>query len=150
MSDELIGLGHESIEAFNTANWDRLAAAYTTDCVYEEPATQRRIEGIDAVLEVNKAWKAAIPDATGEITGEFACGDRGAFEVTWTGTQTGKLMIPGGGAILPTGRSLEVHAAQVCRVRDGKLAEVRHFFDLLGMLEQLGTVSAESFEGVAG
>jgi ketosteroid isomerase-like protein len=66
-----------------------------------------------------------------------------AIQITWEGTQSGPLQVPGG-EIAPTGRKVTVQACQVMRVEDGKAVEACHYFDMLGMLEQLGTVSAES------
>lgn len=144
MSEELLTLAREQIEAYNAGDWDRLRGAITPSAVYEEPATQRRIEGADAIVEAYQGWKAAFPDSQGSVTGGFASGDRVALEVTWKGTHTGPLHLPGGGAVPPTGRSFNVQALQVLRMEDGKVAENRQCFDLLGLLEQLGTLSAET------
>jgi steroid delta-isomerase-like uncharacterized protein len=144
MTEDLIAVAREDLEAFNTGDWDRMRKVITPDSVYVEPATGRRIEGADAIIEANEGWKAAFPDARGTITAEFACDDRVVVEVTWAGTHSGPLQLPTGGSIPPTGRRIETPAAQVCRVEDGKLAEVHHYFDMLGMLEQIGTISADS------
>jgi steroid delta-isomerase-like uncharacterized protein len=143
MSEELIAVAREEIEAFNADDWERFRATLAPDCVYEEPGTQRRVEGPDAIIEANQGWKSAYPDAQGTVTGAFACGDRVALEITWEGTQSGALEIPGGGEIAPTNRRVTLQACQVMRVADGKIVENRHFFDMLGMFEQLGAVSAE-------
>jgi steroid delta-isomerase-like uncharacterized protein len=143
MSEDLIALARENVEAFNAGDWDRFRATLAPNSVYEEPGTQRRLEGPDAIIEANQGWRAAYPDAKGTITDAFACGDRVAIQITWEGTQSGPLRVPGG-EIPPTGRKVTVQACQVMRVEDGKTVEACHFFDMLGMLEQLGTVSAES------
>ena len=144
MSEDLIALARENVEAFNAADWDRFGATLTPDCVYEEPGTQRRVEGQDAILELNKGWKAAFPDAKGTVTDAFACGDRVAVQITWEGTQSGALGLPGGAEVPPTNRSVKVQACQVARVTDGKIAEETHYFDVLGMLEQMGALSEEA------
>jgi steroid delta-isomerase-like uncharacterized protein len=143
MSEDLVAFAREEIEAFNAGDWERLRATYASDSVYEEPGTQRRLKGSDAILEANQGWKSAFPDAHGTVTGAFACGDRVALEITWEGTQSGALQVPGGGEIAPTNRQVTIQACQVMRVADGKIVENRHFFDMLGMFEQLGAVSAE-------
>ena len=144
MSEELIALAREDIDAFNAGDFDRMRALSTDDAVYEEFATGRRIEGADAILEVNKEWKAAFPDAHGTITDIFACGDRVAMQIVWEGTQTGALPTPDGGEIPPTGKHIRTEACQVTRVVDGKIVEACHYFDMLGMLEQLGVLGAEA------
>ena len=143
MSEDLIQAAREEIEAFNEGDWDRLAAGATDDVVHEEPATGRRVQGKDALIELNRAWREAYPDAKGTITDSFACGDRVAMRITWEGTQSGPLDLPGGGQLPPTGKRVTVLGCQVFRVADGKIAESVHYFDLLGMMEQLGTIQAE-------
>lgn len=143
MSEHLIKAAREEVEAFNSGDWDRLAAAVTEDTVHEEPATGRRVEGIDALIELNRGWKEAYPDAKGTVTDEFACGDRVALRITWEGTQSGALELPGGGQIPPTNKRVTVHGCQVFRIADGKVSEGIHYFDMLGMFEQLGAINAE-------
>ena len=93
---------------------------------------------------MNRGWKAAFPDATGTVTDAFACDDRVALQVTWQGTQSGPLALPVGGQVPATNRKVNVQACQVLRVADGKIVEASHFFDVLGMLEQMGTISEEA------
>jgi steroid delta-isomerase-like uncharacterized protein len=144
MSEDLIALARENVEAFNAGDWDRFAATLADNSVYEEPGTQRRVEGTDAILDVNRGWKAAFQDATGTVTDAFACGDRVAVQITWQGTQSGALQLPGGGEVPATNREVNVQACQVLRVADGKIVEACHYFDVLGMLEQMGAVSEDA------
>jgi len=144
MSDDFNAVVRENLDAFNAGDWPRMRESITPGSVYVEPATGRSVEGADAIIEVNEGWKAAIPDAQGTVTSEFGSGDRVATEITWRGTHSGPLELPTGGAIPPSGRSIEVPAVQVCRIEDGKLAEVHHYFDMLSLLEQIGTISADS------
>jgi steroid delta-isomerase-like uncharacterized protein len=143
MSEDLIQAAREEIEAFNAGDWDRLAAGVTDDVVHEEPATGRRVQGKDALIELNRGWRGAFPDAAGTITDSFACGDRVALCITWEGTQSGALPLPGGGELPATGKRVTVKGCQIFTVVDGKISESVHYFDLLGMMEQLGTIHAE-------
>jgi steroid delta-isomerase-like uncharacterized protein len=143
MSQDLIRVARAEIDAFNAGDWDRLVAGVTDDTVHEEPATGRRVQGIDALVELNRAWKEAFPDAKGTVTDEFACGDHVALRITWEGTQSGALALPGGGQIPPTNKRVTIYGCQVFRVADGKIAESTHYFDMLGMFEQLGAIRAE-------
>jgi steroid delta-isomerase-like uncharacterized protein len=144
MSEDLIQAAREEVEAFNAGDWDRLAAAVTEGAVHEEPATGRRVEGIDPFIELNRGWKEAFPDARGTVTDEFACGDRVALRITWEGTQSGPLELPGGGQIPPTNKQVTVYGCQLFRITDGKIAEGIHYFDMLGIFEQLGAINAEA------
>ena len=144
MSEDLIAVARERVEAFNAGDWDRMRRVTAPDSAYDEPATQRRLEGQDAVIEASQGWKSAFPDAQGMVTSAFACDDRVVMEVAWEGTHAGALQLPGGGRIPPTNRRVSVDAALVLRVADGRIAETRHYFDMLGILEQMGTLSSET------
>jgi steroid delta-isomerase-like uncharacterized protein len=139
MATDKIALAKEEIEAFNAADWTRMKGLMTPDCVYEEPATQRRLEGPDAMVEGLKVWKEAFPDAKGTITKAFEAGDSVAQEITWTGTQTGSLVGPLG-TVPATGKRVEVKASLLHTIRGDKVASSHHYFDLLGMLAQLGAI----------
>jgi|SRR5215211_940037 len=141
MSGDLIALARDDLDAFNAGDWDRLAERMTDDSVYEEPATGRRIEGKDAILDANRGWRAAFPDLRGTMTDAFGCGDRVAARITWEGTHSGPLATPDGGQIPPTGRKVTVYACDLTRYEGDKVAESCNFFDLLGMMEQLGVMS---------
>jgi steroid delta-isomerase-like uncharacterized protein len=140
MADAITALT-DSIEAFNAGDWDGYADVMTDDVVYVELATHRRAEGIEANLEVFKAWKVAFPDATGTIANIFGNGDQAVAEIMWTGTHNGDMEGPDG-AIPATGRQITMEASMHVWVRDGKIRESHQYFDLLTMLTQIGAVPA--------
>jgi steroid delta-isomerase-like uncharacterized protein len=134
---DAIEVARDSIEGFNAGDWERVKAGLAPDSVYEEAATGRLITGADGIVEALQGWKQAFPDATGTVKGSCGSGDTAALEITWEGTQQGPLEGPGG-AIPASNKRASVEAVQVVRVRDGKITENRHFFDMLGLLQQLG------------
>ncbi len=58
-------------------------------------------------------------------------------ELEWDGTHNGTLEGPMG-PIPASGRHGKVAAVQVVRFDNGKIREVRHYFDLLTILAQIG------------
>ena len=136
---DLLTTARDDIEAFNDGDWDRMRAGLAADCVYEEYATKRRIEGVDAIIEANRGWKSAFPDAHGTITYATESDDSVTLEITWEGTQSGPLETPDG-EIPASNKRVDVKAAQVVRFEGDKIKEMRHYFDMLGMLEQVGAV----------
>lgn len=132
-------VAREQVEAFNAGDWDRFRATLAPGSVYDELATQRHIEGEDAILDANRGWKEAFPDAHGTV--ERAIADNGTvtLEITWEGTQTGPLHMPGGD-IPPSSRPITVKAAQVFQFEGDKIRETHHYFDMMGLLQQVGAV----------
>jgi steroid delta-isomerase-like uncharacterized protein len=142
MSEESISAARAFTERYNAGDWDGMRDVIAPDAVYDEVGTGRRIEGADAILEVNKAWKAALPDSQGTIEDALSCDDRVVLRITWSGTQSGPLPLPTGGEIPPSNRQINVPACQIVRVADGKLVEAIHYFDMLTLLEQIGAMDA--------
>jgi steroid delta-isomerase-like uncharacterized protein len=125
------------LEAYNDKNWHRLRSVVTPDFVYEEVATQRRLEGIDAVFACWQGWAKAFPDSKATFDEEFVTNDAVVLEVTWCGTHTGLLELPGG-PVAPTRRPIRLKGCQVIGLHNGKARSIRHYFDIATLLGQLG------------
>jgi steroid delta-isomerase-like uncharacterized protein len=125
-----------AVEAFNNADWDEVTT-YFGNSTYHEFGTQRSLSGIDAILEVMRGWKAAMPDVRGTVTGAVEQGQRVVLEIMWEGTQTGE-MLSEQGTIPASGKRQKTPAAFVFDYEDGTLKESRHYFDMLTFLKQIG------------
>jgi steroid delta-isomerase-like uncharacterized protein len=125
------------VEAYNEKNWHKLRSVVTPDFVYEEVATQRRLEGVEAVLACWQAWARAFPDSRATFDEEFVSNQGIVLEVTWCGTHTGLLDLPGG-PVAPTNRPIRLQSCQVLAFRDGKVHLIRQYFDIATLLQQLG------------
>jgi steroid delta-isomerase-like uncharacterized protein len=139
-SQETMKLAREAVDAFSTGDWERLRTALGPDAVWEQVCTEDRFEGPDAVVELNRAWKQAFPDARGTVTNALCTDDTAVLEATYQGTHDGDLQTPQG-AIPPSGRKATVRAVLVVRVADGRITEIRQYFDLLTILGQIGAAS---------
>ena len=130
----------ESIECYNAGDFDRLRSLLADDFYEEELATKRRLEGADARVEAARAWKRSFPDEHGTITGVYTSGDTVAIELTWEGTQSGPIATPNGQVLPPSNRRITVKSVEVIEVEDGKLKALRHYFDLMTLLKQIGAM----------
>jgi steroid delta-isomerase-like uncharacterized protein len=136
-AQELIKLASENVEAWSKGDWSLLRAPFLSDVLYSEIGTQRVFRGVDELVGSYKSWKETAPDGIGRVTNALVSGDTVILEVIWSGTQTGPLVGPGG-TIPATGKAWSVPACQVMVFKNGKIAEFRHYFDMLTMLQQLG------------
>ncbi len=125
------------IADFSTSNWNDYKAACAPDVVYEEMATNTRVQGVEEYLKAVQKWKRAFPDSKGTITRGTVNGDQVVIELQWEGTQSGPLE-GAMGAIPPTNKRVKVNAVIVNTMKNGKISEARHFFDMLTVLTQLG------------
>ena len=144
MAADPIALAKEGVDTFNQADWGRTRDISAPDVVYLELATGTRVQGVDGFVEVSKGWRSAFPDAKGTVTSALASGDTAVIEITWEGTQKGDLRTPSGETIPATGKKVTLPAVQIVRTSGGKIAETKHYFDLMSMMAQLGVVPAAS------
>ncbi len=133
----VVDVAKEQILAYNDKNWDRVRAGVTPDLVYDEVGTQRKVQGIDEVLETWKGWATALPDSKATFRSEMGTGNTAIIEMTWTGTHKGPLKMADR-EIPATGKKIELRACQVCEVANDKVKSVRHYFDIGTLLKQIG------------
>ena len=132
----------------NAADWDGLRELHAPDCVEEELATERTLHGFDAMLEAGQGWKRAFPDGTGTVLGAYSDGPVAVLEIEWAGTNTGPMEGPTGDEMPATGKAGRVKACQVFEIHDGRVTAIRHYFNLMTILGQLG-VGAPDASAVA-
>jgi steroid delta-isomerase-like uncharacterized protein len=128
----------EAIDAWSEDAKERHRSYFADDAVLREHGTGREVHGGDAIVDVHWGWRQSFPDGRGTIGTVVDGGDHVAVEVVWTGTHQGPLVTPDGGSIPPTGRSFSVPATMVLAMRDGRIDQMAHYFDLMTLLTQLG------------
>ncbi|GGM00102.1 MULTISPECIES: ester cyclase [Micromonospora] len=103
----------------------RLPDLYADDAFYSMPGVTVRPIELPALM---RTWTGAFPDLRVELTGRVETAGGMALEQRLTGTHTGVLHTPLG-TIAPTGRTLSWDVVDVVRVRRGKIAAWRSYFD---------------------
>jgi steroid delta-isomerase-like uncharacterized protein len=142
MSDQAtIDIAKAPILAYNEKNWDAVPRTITADAVYDEVSTGRRMRGVSEVIDTWRGWAAAMSNSKGTIESAYVSGNTVIFEITWRGTHDGPLRMPAGD-IPATGRQMEVRGCQVVEVAEGRVKEIRHYFDMATILTQLGVSAA--------
>jgi steroid delta-isomerase-like uncharacterized protein len=136
-----VQIAKQNVEAFNKGDWDSFRATLTSDCVYQELATQRSVQGPDALIELAKGWRKAFPDVKGTVGTAIESDDKVALEIVWDGTQSGELA-SAMGPIKPSYKRAKTPAVQVVTFRGDKISETHHYFDLMTLLVQIGAMPA--------
>jgi steroid delta-isomerase-like uncharacterized protein len=134
---DMIDVLKKHLEAFTKDDWDQFRALLADDARFEEVPTRQTASRLDDIVAIARRWKRAFPDARFTIKNSVAAADKVVIELEWQGTHRGPLEGPFG-TIPPTGRTGRVAAVQIGTVRNGKLVELRHYFDLMTVLAQLG------------
>ena len=136
-------VAREMLRAFNAGDWEAIRATMADDFAYREHGTSREAGGIDAALEVITPWKVVLgPDHTGELVDVVATGDRVVFRLVWHGRHVAPMPGPDGTPIPPTNIEVSTPACMVMMVRDGRITEMDHYFDSLGLMLAVGGVAA--------
>jgi steroid delta-isomerase-like uncharacterized protein len=133
----MIDAAKASLLAYNDKNWENVRASLTPDALYDEVATQRKLQGIDQVIECWQGWARALPDSKATIHSAMASGNTVCVEMTWRGTHTGPLELPDG-PVQATHKSIEMRSCEIMEMSGTKARTIRHYFDMSTMLQQLG------------
>jgi steroid delta-isomerase-like uncharacterized protein len=136
-SQDLIDRARQQLATFNAKDWSRYQTEFTDDALYDEEATHRLVKGPDEIVQAVKLWTDGFHDAKGSEVSVYAQGDTVILEILWQGTNTRRLFGALAG-VPPSGKKVKVPAVQVIRFDGDKIAEIRHYFDLMTVLEQIG------------
>jgi steroid delta-isomerase-like uncharacterized protein len=141
MSQASLDAARGFIQAYNTADWNRLEAFLTPESIYDEVGSGRRAQGEREITELFKGWKQAMPDSEGAVTSAVDGGDTAVLEVTWTGTFTGPWTTPQG-EVEPTGKHQTSRACVILRFDGDTVKESHQYFDSMSLMQQLGLLQA--------
>jgi steroid delta-isomerase-like uncharacterized protein len=119
-----------------TSDVDEALTLFTPDAEFDTPMGPSAFpDGVRALLG---GYADSFPDSGFEITNLVQEGDRVAVEGFWSGTHTGAMRAPNGAEIPATNRPVRIPFSTFLRVRDGKIASHRAYWDLAGFMAQLG------------
>lgn len=133
----MIDLIKKNLANYSDSNWAEFQASLAPDAIYEELATSRRVQGVEDYMKEVRRWKTAFPDLKATVLDCIEAGNKVYCEVDWIGTHTGPLEGPLG-MIPPTNKRGSVRAALVFTIKNNKIVEQHHYFDLMTVLRQLG------------
>jgi predicted ester cyclase len=127
-------------DSWNGQDWDTFERRHKRDTVVYWPA-QPATRGVDAHrAEAIRMFKTFPDNRVGNRPYKvfFASGDWTCSIARFTGTMKGSMALASGGTIPPTGKSFEVDFCTVARWHEGQIVEENLFYDLVGMMSQLG------------
>jgi ketosteroid isomerase-like protein len=127
-------------DAWNKQDWDNFDKRHKADTVVRWPG-QPATHGVrDHRAESIRFFKT-FPDnhvSNRPYKVLLASDDWTCSIARFTGTMQGELVLANGTRIPPTGKRFEVDFCTVARWHDGQIAEENLFYDLVGLMQQLG------------
>jgi steroid delta-isomerase-like uncharacterized protein len=127
----------EVMDCFTVGDWGRLRSLYADNVREEQVAIELFTEGADAIVNDFRDWKKAFPDTRATVNRVHSDGQTVTLEVTVEGTHTGPLNMGAGKELSPTNRSVSVRSCEVYEIADGKIQQVRIYYDMMTFLKQL-------------
>jgi steroid delta-isomerase-like uncharacterized protein len=118
---------------------ERVDSAYG-DTVVDRMPIPGQPGGREALKDVVRAFRTAMPDLNMQLHGVLAAGDIGVDFWTLTGTHSGELF-----GIAPTGKQVEFSGIDMVRVAGGRIAELWHVEEMLQFYTQLGVMPPAAF-----
>jgi steroid delta-isomerase-like uncharacterized protein len=139
MSEQSKALVRRSLEeVFAEGNFDAIPEIFAPDYVEHDPASDGEIRGHDGLRRDLEPYVNAFSDTRVTVEDQLAEGDLVATRVTVRATHVEQFR-----GVPPTGERIEVTGTVVHRVAGGRLAEGWWNWDTLGLMQQLGAISAE-------
>ena len=125
------------IEDLSKADAAHFASAHAEDAVVHDPTFPAPLQGRKAI----EGWLVGLyrmfPDYHVEKVRTFGEGDWICLEEVVTGTMKGPLEAPGH-SVPASGKSFRINAVVLCRLKGRQIAEVRTYYDVMGLMAQLG------------
>ncbi len=90
--------------------------------------------GVRAML---KGYDDSFPGATFEVNNVIEVGDQLAVEGVWIGKHSGPMALPDGRKLAATNRQVRAPFVTIFKVRGGKIASHRGYWDLAGFMAQI-------------
>ena len=125
-------------EAFNAHNLDGIERMTSESFVGVGPDNPEARKGRAALRNWVNEYIKAFPDCKWQKERVFAEDNSFSLSIVFTGTNTGPL--EAGQTIPPTNKSVRVPATFVGIAREGKVEEIRAYWDMMSLLGQLGLV----------
>jgi steroid delta-isomerase-like uncharacterized protein len=122
-------------EFINTASEKLAEELISPDAIFHVPGRSEPMRGPAGYLQIIGMMRAGFPDIQWTLEEMVAEGDNVAARFTMRGTHQGTFF-----GIPPTGKKIVVQAMNFYRLSAGQFVEEHGQPDMLGLLQQIGTV----------
>ncbi len=120
---------------------DKCMALFAADVEVIDVPAGVTLYGPDGIKRLLLFVVESFPDMRAELTKVFATEDQAVLEGIWYWNDTAAVYLPAG-ALPSMRRQGELRFCSVSQIREGKIASVHVYYDMLTQMEQLGLVPA--------
>ncbi len=139
--DEILELMKTLDDAWNTQEWDTFNKRHAENTAVYWPGQPEPTRGRKAHQREAVEFFETFPDnhiVNNPYKILFGQGDYTCSVADWTGTMKGPMKGPDGKMIPPTNKKFRLEFCTVAHWQNGEIVEERLFYDLVGMMRQLG------------
>jgi hypothetical protein len=132
-------------DSWNSQDLTVFRKRHAKNCIIRWP-NQPPTHGIEAHEQEALSFFKTFPDqhlANNPYKTMIAQGDWTCTIAEFTGTMKGPMTLPDGKVIQPTNKSFKVDFCTVAHWKNGEIVEENLFYDLMGMLTQIGVLPAQ-------
>ena len=136
ISDNLRLVERAWVDSVNQRSEETFLGLHEESVVLYDPT----LGSLKGQAALGKMWKGLFnmfPDYHIRKVRSFGQDEWVCLEVEESGTMKGPIHA-GPKEIPPTGKSFKIPSSIICKVEDGRIGEVRIYFDVLGLMAQLG------------
>jgi predicted ester cyclase len=129
-------------DSWNAQDWGTFEKRHAKNCVVYWP-NQAPTHGIEAHEQEGIEMFKTFPDnhvANNPYKVMFGQGDWTGTIAEFTGTMKGPMKGANGKMIPPTNKSFKVDFCTVAHWKDGEIVEENLFYDVIGLLKQIGAM----------
>ncbi len=126
------------VEALNDKSVEQFLSLHSEGVVLFDPTLAKPLRGHGELRGLIEGLFRMFPDYHVSKVRSFGQDEWVCLEAEETGTMKGPIPGPGGLMVPPTNRSFKIQSSIVCQTTEGKISEVRIYYDALGLMAQLG------------
>ena len=128
-------------DSWNAQDWDTFEKRHAKDTVVDWPGQADPTRGVKNHRAESVEFFKTFPDnhlINHPYKVEIAQGEWTCTVADFYGTMTGPMKEPDGKIIAPTGKKFHVEFCTVAHWKDGQIVEEKLFYDLVGLMKQIG------------
>ena len=124
-------------QAIKNSEWDTVSNMYAEDCVGIDP-DGTKYEGRAANLENDQKWGSMMSDFNFNYANTVESGNTTVVEMEVTATMTGKMPMPDGSSIPPSGKTHTFKACMIIDWNNGQIKKQRIYADFMSFMAGFG------------
>ncbi|HET6281798.1 MAG TPA: ester cyclase [Polyangia bacterium] len=125
-------------EVIDAKQLDKFGDVETADMEMKTPMGVTK--GTQGHVQMTRMFAAAFPNFKHTVSHCVESAENIACEGKFAGDNTGPMMMPNGQSLPASNKHVEFDFACAAIVKNGKIASAHAYFDMLGMMQQLGAI----------